>query len=159
VAEVGRGRSRSDRHDWSVPAVPREHARLNGSSAAGATLGPASLIGCCDQGGAARLVDLGSEGFQTVPAAGHQRDRGTVVGEPAGGSGADPVARAGDEGDGPGEVRFYLRNSRRSAVDAGHVRLVVALTRGRRKFVQAVELSGAEFDAVGSGVFFASMPG
>src|SRR5215207_4918221 len=44
-------------------------------------------------------------------------------------------------------------DSRRSAVDAGHVRLVVALARGRREVVQAVELGGAEFDAVGSGVF------
>src|SRR5215218_8962358 len=44
-------------------------------------------------------------------------------------------------------------NSRRSAVDAGHVRLVVALARGRHEVVQAVELGGGEFDAVGSGVF------
>jgi hypothetical protein len=38
-----------------------------------------------DQRGAARLVDLGGEGFQTVLAAGHQRDGGAVLGELEGG--------------------------------------------------------------------------
>src|SRR3954454_6614238 len=46
------------------------------------------------------------------------------------------------------------RYSRRPSVDARHVRLVVALAQGRREVVQAVELGRAEFDAIGSGVFF-----
>jgi hypothetical protein len=36
-----------------------------------------------DQRGAARLADVGGEGFQTVAAAGYQRDAGTVPGEAA----------------------------------------------------------------------------
>src|SRR6266567_589944 len=57
--------------------------------------------------GAARLVDLGGEGFQPVPAAGHQRDAGTVLGELAGGGGADTAAGAGDEGGGAGQFRCH----------------------------------------------------
>src|SRR5260370_26788622 len=56
------------------------------------------------QRGAARLADLGGEGFKTVPAAGHQRDGGAMLGEPAGGGRADAAARAGDQGGGPRAV-------------------------------------------------------
>jgi hypothetical protein len=49
-------------------------------------LGAVGAVRFRGQRGAARLVDLGGEGFQTVPAAGNQRDGGTVLGEPAGGS-------------------------------------------------------------------------
>ena len=70
-------------------------------------LGAVGDVGFHDQGGAACLVDLGGEGFQPVPAAGHQRDGGAVLGELAGGGGADPAAGAGDEGDGAGQFRCH----------------------------------------------------
>ncbi len=60
-------------------------------------LGAVGDVGFHGQRGAARLADLGGESFQTVPAAGNQRDGGTVSGEPAGGGSADAAARAGHE--------------------------------------------------------------
>jgi len=39
-----------------------------------------------------------------------------------------------------------------SAVDCGHVRLVVALAGGRGEVVEPLDLLGAQLDAVGSGV-------
>ena len=54
------------------------------------------------QRGAARLVDVGGEGLQTVAAAGHERDAGAILGEPTSGGGADTAARAGDERGGAG---------------------------------------------------------
>jgi len=74
-----------------------------------------------DQRGAARLVDLGRECLQTVPATGHERDGGTFLGEPAGGGSADAAACTGDKGHGTGQSRrhgslsFSLGN--RMAVD------------------------------------------
>jgi hypothetical protein len=41
---------------------------------------------------------------------------------------------------------------RGSAVDGGHVRLVVAFASGRRQVAEPLELAGAELDAVGGGV-------
>jgi hypothetical protein len=70
-------------------------------------LGAVGDVGFHGQGGAAGLVDLGGEGFQAVQAPGHQRDGGTVRCELAGGGGADPAARAGDEGDGAGQCRCH----------------------------------------------------
>ncbi|MBB4906118.1 hypothetical protein H4W32_000239 [Actinophytocola algeriensis] len=57
--------------------------------------------------GAARLLDLGGEGFEAVAAASHQHDGGVVLGEPAGGGLADTAARAGDERDGSGQFRCH----------------------------------------------------
>src|SRR5258708_1854428 len=71
------------------------------------------------QRGAARLVDLGGEGFQTVPAAGNQRDRGAVLGEQAGGGSADAAARARDQGGGAGQFRFHGMFSRSLEYGAG----------------------------------------
>jgi hypothetical protein len=70
-------------------------------------LGAVGDVGFHGQRGAARLVDLGGEGLQTVPAAGNQRDAGTVPGELAGGGSADTAARAGDQGGGAGQCRFH----------------------------------------------------
>jgi hypothetical protein len=64
-------------------------------------------VGFHDQGGAAGLVDLGGEASSRVPAAGHQRHGGAVLGEPAGGGGADAAAGAGDQRGGPGQVRSH----------------------------------------------------
>jgi hypothetical protein len=60
-----------------------------------------------DQRGATLLVDVGGEGLQAVEAAGHERDAGAVLGEPAGGGGADTAARAGDERGGAGQFRCH----------------------------------------------------
>jgi hypothetical protein len=56
-----------------------------------------------DDGGAARLLDLGGEGVQAVAAPRDDGDGGAERGESAGGGGADPAARAGDERGGPGQ--------------------------------------------------------
>ena len=56
---------------------------------------------------AARVLDAGGEGLKAVAAAGHKRDAGAVLGEPAGGGGADTAARAGDERGGAGQFRCH----------------------------------------------------
>src|SRR5438477_5794912 len=50
-----------------------------------------------DQRGASRLVDLGSDVFETVPAAGDERYASTEPRELTRGRGTDTAARAGDE--------------------------------------------------------------
>jgi hypothetical protein len=54
----------------------------------------------CDHRGldAVRRGDLGGEGLQAVPTAGDEHQVGAAGGEPAGELGADPGARAGDQG-------------------------------------------------------------
>src|SRR5439155_11688508 len=47
------------------------------------------------------------ERFQTVPATGHERDRGAFFGEPAGGGGPDAAACTGDKGRGAGQFRRH----------------------------------------------------
>jgi hypothetical protein len=64
------------------------------------SVGDVRLYGQC---GAARVLDVVGEGLQTVAAAGHERDAGAVLGESAGGGGADAAARAGDERCGAGQ--------------------------------------------------------
>jgi hypothetical protein len=93
------------------------------------------------QRGASRLVDLGGEGLQAVPAAGHERDAGTVPGEPAGGGGTDTAARAGDEGGCAGQCRFhgccpFLADVRRRGRRRRASRQVLHASQGRQAAVR-----------------------
>jgi hypothetical protein len=68
-------------------------------------LGAIGDVGLNYERGAARGLDLGRQRLQAVAAPGNERDGGAVGSEPARGGGADPAARAGDEGNGTGELR------------------------------------------------------
>ena len=80
---------------------------LNGPLYGRLGLGSVGDVRFHDQRGPARLVDLGPERFQTVPATGHERDGGTFLGEPAGGGGANAAACTGDKGRGAGQFRHH----------------------------------------------------
>src|SRR2546427_12140908 len=91
---------------------------LDGMAYGRLCLGAVGDVRFHDQRGASRLVDLGSDVFETAPAAGDERDASTELCELAGGRGTDTTARAGDESGRAGQFLWCHRGLPRTGLKA-----------------------------------------